>query len=48
MGEALGRAGEEVAKPIGVVHGPDIELDIKKRFAEDKLCDKSQHSCFFF
>lgn len=24
-----GRAGQEVAKPIGVVQGPDIELDIK-------------------
>lgn len=27
---SLGRAGEEIAKAIGVLQGPDIELDIKK------------------
>lgn len=35
-GEALGRAGEEIAKAVGVLQGPDIELDIKKKFCEDK------------
>lgn len=35
-GEAVGRAGEEVANPIGVVQGSDIELDLKKKFGEDK------------
>lgn len=35
-GEAHGRAGEEVAKPVGVFQGPDIQLDIKKKFCEDK------------
>ena len=35
-GEALGRAGEEAAKPIGVFQSPDIELNIKKKSDEDK------------
>lgn len=32
---ALGRA-EEAVKPTGVVQGPDIEIDIKESFDEDK------------
>lgn len=35
-GEVLRRVGEEIVKPIGVVQGPSIELDIKENFNEDK------------
>lgn len=35
-GEDLRRVGEETVKPIGVVQGPSIELDIKENFNEDK------------
>lgn len=41
---ALGRA-EEAVKPAGVVQGPDIEIDIKESFDEDKQHAEFKCSC---